>query len=593
MAVRAPRRSPRRTPSGQRYSMAQRVVAALINRRPFYISAGIALGVLILILGFNAVYVSLHHPDYSPAQILLNALTFLALNNLDAARNDPFGSFLIVFNILFTILFAQSLLDSARTLISPLPLRDRQQGLAATLTRHTIVCGLGRVGFRVASRLVAAGDPIVVIERDWQAKFVDRAVALGIPVVIGDAREATILRRAGIERAKSILAIIDGDLVDLEIVLAAKQLHPGITFLLRAFNESFDSGVESRFGSNTAFSVSALAAPTFTVATVARDIIGVLVLGASGDEIAGILRVAIAPDHPRVATLDTLEQQHRVRILHREAPEGTIVLGIIGSLPQLEGVRQALRTGVAPARPSLLPTADRNRIIVCGLGKIGYRLVNRLRQMQTGAQIVVVQRPEDAQTPFTNAISGLEGIQMITGDAGDITVLRQAGLDQALTIAAVTSNDELNVRVGLEARRVRPDIHVVMRVFSEELAEEMGELFGIHTTYSVSNLASPTLAAAALIPGVQQGFAIEQRLFAARLGRIHADSPLVGQKVGALCESQAITIASIRRASALDVIPPDDRLLRADDIVAFVAELPNMRAFIQRFGAGIADVAEL
>ena len=47
------------------------------------------------------------------------------------------------------------------------------------MTGHVVVVGLGAVGIRVVEGLVAQGRRVVVIERDAQNRYLDRARALG------------------------------------------------------------------------------------------------------------------------------------------------------------------------------------------------------------------------------------------------------------------------------------------------------------------------------------------------------------------------------------------------------------------------------
>ena len=82
-----------------------------------------------------------------------------------------------------------------------------------------------------------------------------------------------------------------------------------------------------------------------------------------------------------------------------------------------------------------------------------------------------------------------------------------------MAVAALTSDDLDNIKIALAARQRRPDIHVVVRVFNDVLAERLRALFGIHTAYSTSRLAAPTLAAAALLPGAECAFFAGENLY--------------------------------------------------------------------------------
>ena len=63
-----------------------------------------------------------------------------------------------------------------------------QAAMASTYSGHIVVCGMGRVGYRVALELLKFGREVVAIEADEKCRFAEKAMALGIPVIYADAR---------------------------------------------------------------------------------------------------------------------------------------------------------------------------------------------------------------------------------------------------------------------------------------------------------------------------------------------------------------------------------------------------------------------
>src|SRR5262249_11513800 len=167
-------------------------------------------------------------------------------------------------------------------------------------------------GLRVITRLVEVGCPCVVVERDWGSELVPRALEMRVPVVDGDARELLILRRAGLARARAIVACIDGDLLDVEIALAARAAKPGIRVVVRAFSEEFARELEHSFGATSAFSPSALAAPTFAAATISRGLEHVVPLD---HQLVGVIELALPAGTALPTPADALEARFGVRLL--------------------------------------------------------------------------------------------------------------------------------------------------------------------------------------------------------------------------------------------------------------------------------------
>ncbi|HZC77558.1 MAG TPA: NAD-binding protein [Ktedonobacterales bacterium] len=580
----------------QRYSLWQRLRAGLYGRLSLFVESLVAVGLLFLVLLLDVTYL-LQHGSQDISAALVGSISILALQGQSLVGNDQLGRLLLVSNVLFSVLFAQSLLNSARVLFRQRPVASKQLGLAATLSDHVVVCGLGRVGLRVITRLVEAGCPCVAIERDWTSELVPRVLDLHVPVLEGDAREPLMLRRAGLNRARAIIACIDGDLVDVEIALAARAEKPAIRVIVRAFSEEFDRGLEHSFGPNSAFSTSGLAAPTFAAATISRGLDHVVPLD---DQLMGVAQLVAPAGSQLPATADALEARFGVRLLKVRAAgrsakrTGAIAPGsrlvAIGPLQALEWLAAACALQPVAGHPALAQAVQTVQapqgvqgsplVIVCGLGKVGYRVVWLLRLQRPDLLIRVVYREDDKKS-FTKRVAQLGGVALIRGDARDADTLNEAGLQHAVAVAAVTSDDLTNLQIGLEVRRNRPDAHVVLRVFSDSLADKLADLFAIHTAYSTSDLASPTLAAAAVLGNVEHAFFVGGQLYALQRLKVSTGDGLSGNSMAAIRARYQITVMQLRRSqvayffpSAHDVAVPGDELA----VIAPIATLGKLRA---------------
>ena len=144
--------------------------------------------------------------------------------------------------------------------------------MASTYSNHVIVCGLGKVGFRVAMELLKFGREVVAIESEEDSHFVEKARSSGIPVIIADARRSASLSQAGIERAQAIVPCTDDELANLDIALDARDVRPDIKVVMRMYDPDLARRVQKGFGIHTAFSTSALAAPIFATAATGLNV---------------------------------------------------------------------------------------------------------------------------------------------------------------------------------------------------------------------------------------------------------------------------------------------------------------------------------
>jgi voltage-gated potassium channel len=108
----------------------------------------------------------------------------------------------------------------------------RRQRMIDSLTDHHIICGFGRVGRQVARDLRAARAEYVVVD----ANAGNRHLVEGADTrfIEGDGADEAVLMRAGIERARSLIACADSDANNVFITLTARELRADIAIVARA-----------------------------------------------------------------------------------------------------------------------------------------------------------------------------------------------------------------------------------------------------------------------------------------------------------------------------------------------------------------------
>ncbi len=167
-----------------------------------------------------------------------------------------------------------------------LVLRDRRRHerswcriMAAALTHHVVLVGLGKLGYRTFRLLRQLGEPVAVIESDPANQFLEEIRREGSPLFVGDARREALLEDAHVARARSIILATNDDLANLEVALDARRLNPGIRVVLRMFDQNMADKVCAGFGLQTAMSQSAISAPAFVTAALQEGIVASQLIG--------------------------------------------------------------------------------------------------------------------------------------------------------------------------------------------------------------------------------------------------------------------------------------------------------------------------
>ncbi|URM92830.1 NAD-binding protein [Streptomyces sp. MRC013] len=237
-----------------------------------------------------------------------------------------------------------------------------------------------------------------------------------------------------------------------------------------------------------------------------------------------------------------------------------LLAGLVGLLllPILvAGLLEALgtfRTATALRRP---PRALSGHVVLLGLGKVGTRVLTRLREL--GIPVVCVEADPEARGVAT---ARRLRVPVVLGDVTEEGVLETARIQRARSLLALTSLDITNLEAVLHARSVRPDLRVVLRLYDDDFATAAYRTLraahpeALTRSRSVSHLAAPAFAGAMMGRQILGAVPVERRvlLFAAVVVAGHPE--LEGRTV-----SEAFRPGSWR-VIALDPSAPGER--RAD-----------------------------
>ena len=162
-------------------------------------------------------------------------------------------------------------------------------------------------------------------------------------------------------------------------------------------------------------------------------------------------------------------------------------------------------------------TVLRGHVLVIGLGTVGLRVVQQLRD--AGRDVVVIEMNEHNR--HLGQLRAL-GVPVSIADATLPEVLASARLSTASAVAVLTSDDLANLETGLAVRDQLgprwPDVTVALRIFDPQLAHSVQQTFGFRYVRSTAALAAPWFVGAALGLDVLSTFyAGDEPLLVARL----------------------------------------------------------------------------
>ncbi|MGW0998524.1 NAD-binding protein [Streptomyces sp. NPDC002520] len=198
----------------------------------------------------------------------------------------------------------------------------------------------------------------------------------------------------------------------------------------------------------------------------------------------------------------------------------------------LAAVLEALgtfRTASALRKP---PRGLGGHVVLLGLGKIGTRVLTRLRELQV--PVVCVESDPEARGLAT---ARRLRVPVVLGDVTQEGVLEAAKIHRAHALLAVTSADTTNLEAVLYARSVRPDLRVVLRLYDDDFATAVYRtLRAAHPqastrSRSVSHMSTPAFAGAMLGRRILGAVPVERRVLLFASVEVAGNPELEGRTV--------------------------------------------------------------
>ncbi|HUJ73564.1 MAG TPA: potassium channel protein [bacterium] len=175
------------------------------------------------------------------AAITVTTVGFQEVQPLDAGGR-LFTIFLIITSVsLFAYALTSLTALMVETEFTAVFARRRMDKKIAALSGHDILCGFGRTGQSVSDHLLQRGHRFVVIEQKPENLLLLRE--RGALFVEGDATHDDALERAGIRRAKGLVAALGNDAENVYLVLSARQMNPELTIVSWASSDEAERKV--------------------------------------------------------------------------------------------------------------------------------------------------------------------------------------------------------------------------------------------------------------------------------------------------------------------------------------------------------------
>lgn len=218
----------------------------------------------------------------------------------------------------------------------------------------------------------------------------------------------------------------------------------------------------------------------------------------------------------------------------------------------------------------------RNHIIVMGIGHVGSRVLRALAQM--GSEVIAIDI--DVDKTRIEELRSMH-IPLILGDGRDKETLEKAGIYFAQSFIICTSNDFLNLEVGVRAREMNATMRLVVRMWDSQFANHLKNSLNAETI-SASDLAAPAFAGMALGAEIAHLLDIQNTAYSLIRLKIEPGSFMDGQTIHDLEEENDMDIVLFEGSSQVDVHPAGHQPVHAGDTLVIFARHAQIMQIVAR-----------
>lgn len=324
---------------------------------------------------------------------------------------------------------------------------------------RVLICGAGQVGYGIAARLAAEHNNVTVIDRSPRLVTAVRDT-LDVRGFVGHGAHPDVLAQAGADEADMIIAVTLYDEVNMVACQVAHSLFNVPTKIARVRSQSYLKKHWSNLFSRDHMPIDVIISPEVEVGEmVLRRLAqpGAVETIAFADDLVTVLGIVCGEDCPVIDT--------PLRQLTELFPDlNATVVGVVrnGKLFVPESDDQMLagdlvyvvtETGRVKRTLTIFGKEEQfgTRIVIGGGGNIGLYVAKNLEERNARAKVKLIESNHERAVEVAET---LDRTVVLHGSALDEAVLREADIEQADTMVALTNDDKVNILAAAMAKRL-------------------------------------------------------------------------------------------------------------------------------------------
>ena len=445
---------------------------------------------------------------------------------------------------------------------------------------NIIICGAGKVGFSISKQLSAQGHSITVIDQSSEdiKKINDNQDVKGI---VGRATLPSVMENAGAKDTDMIIAVTRNDETNMIICQIASSLFDIPKKIARIRSKEFLDGKWSKLYNSSNIPIDVIISPEIEVAkSLFRrlEAPGALDNVPFADNKVKMLEIAVKKDCPIINTpLKNLTEKFpdfKANILgavrkdkfiflkkNDKIIEGDNVYVVVSS----DQLNQILKTFGHEEKIA-------NKILIIGGGNIGLNLAKLLELNFEGARIKIIEKNKSRAEEIASELSSSI---VVHGDALDEEILKEANIDEAETVLALTNDDENNIMACVLAEKNSKSKRTIAIVNKSNYSL-------LQNSLNIDDLVDPRMTTVSrIMEHVHKGtigtvYSLLDGQYEFMEAKILEKSELLNIKIKDANLPEDTRIGAVVRKNIV-IIPRSDFIFEIDDLVIFIAKREHLK----------------
>ena len=193
-----------------------------------------------------------------------------------------------------------------------------------------------------------------------------------------------------------------------------------------------------------------------------------------------------------------------------------------------------------------------------------------------GEDVVVLEKKSDnINIPYAEK----HDVPVIIGTGREEGILDDLNLSEAKSIICATDDDLVNLEISLDARKIKPDIRVVLRLFDQEMASKVREAFDIDVSFSTAAQAAPLFATSSSDRSIENSFYVDDKLLVVAHLVVNQDSDLIGKTIRDIRDEHPVLLLAHTRNDERTYFPSSSTILEPGDCLTLQTEPKTLRLF--------------